>query len=66
MVQKGADLATAHGRALTLLSGAVKRQAAILAFSDTFWATAALVLCSLPLVLLLGRPVQGAKVSAGH
>lgn len=66
MVQKGADVVTAHGRALTILSGAVKRQAAILAFSDTFWATAALVLCSLPLVLLLGRPVQGAKVSAGH
>lgn len=66
MMARGADAVTAKLRALTLLAGTVKQQAAIMAFGDTFWATAALVVASLPLVLLLGKPAKGAKVSAGH
>jgi hypothetical protein len=37
-----------------------------LSFDDTFWATIVLILCSLPLVFLLGRPAQGQKVEMGH
>jgi MFS transporter, DHA2 family, multidrug resistance protein len=49
----GADMA--HARALALLDGAVNQQAAVLSFADTFWATGALILIGLPLVLLLGK-----------
>ena len=52
--------------ALALLDGVVDQQAAVLSFGDTFWATAMLVLLTLPLVLLLGRPPKGAAVSLGH
>ena len=44
----------------------VERQASVLSFSDTFWATAVLVICSLPLVLLLGKPNKGAAVAMDH
>jgi MFS transporter, DHA2 family, multidrug resistance protein len=66
LMQKGADAATAKARALTMLSGGIDLQAAIISFSDTFRITAMLILCSLPLVLLLGKPASGAKVDAGH
>lgn len=63
---RGTDSIQAHAQALTILSGSVQKQAAILAFADTFWATAALIVCTLPLVLLLGKPQAGAKADAGH
>jgi len=62
----GFSLHDARDRALALLDGVVAQQAAVLSFADTFWATAALVLCCLPLVVLLGKPAQGAKVDLGH
>ena len=65
-VAKGFGLDDAHSKALTMLDGALNQQAAVLSFGDTFWATAALVLISLPLVLLLGKPSRGAKVEAAH
>lgn len=52
-----------HARALGLLTGEVTRQAAVLSFSDTFYATAAIVAVFLPLTLLLGK-ATGAKVIA--
>jgi DHA2 family multidrug resistance protein len=56
----------AHAHALKLLDGIVNVQAAVLSFGDCFWATSALVLITLPLVVLLGKPAQGVKVDAGH
>jgi DHA2 family multidrug resistance protein len=65
-IGKGFGASDAHARALSLLDGAVSQQAAVLSFGDTFWATAALVLISLPLVLLLGKTNRGAKPDMGH
>lgn len=62
---KGADVVTAKQRALTLLDGAARLQSSVLAFNDTFYLTGLLVLLSIPLVFLLGRPKTGAKVEAG-
>jgi DHA2 family multidrug resistance protein len=64
-VAKGFGAAEAHARALALLDGAVNQQAAVLSFGDTFWATGALILISLPLVLLLGKS-RGRAVAADH
>ncbi|HVH42059.1 MAG TPA: hypothetical protein VM925_06935, partial [Labilithrix sp.] len=62
---KGADLASAKQQALTMLDGATRLQGSVLAFNDTFFVTALLVLASIPLVLLLGKPKAGVKVDAG-
>jgi DHA2 family multidrug resistance protein len=63
---RGIDPIEAKRKAVAALDGVVSMQAAVMAFGDTFWATAALVLFTLPLVLLLGKPQGGAKVDAGH
>ncbi|MDP9035864.1 MAG: DHA2 family efflux MFS transporter permease subunit [Myxococcota bacterium] len=63
---RAVDAATAQARAIRLLDGSVNLQSAVLSFADTFWLTAALFLGTLPLVLLLGKPPKGVKVSAGH
>ena len=55
----------AQQKALRVLDGVVSQQASILSFSDTFYATALLIVCSLPLVFLLGKPSKGVKVDAG-
>jgi DHA2 family multidrug resistance protein len=67
LVQKGVPLTQAKQQALLVLDGTVSRQAAVMSFGDTFWATAALVLLTLPLVALLGKPRAGARIDAsGH
>jgi DHA2 family multidrug resistance protein len=53
-------------RALALMEGAIRREASVLSFNDTFLATGVLVLIALPLVFLLGKPQTGAKVEMGH
>jgi DHA2 family multidrug resistance protein len=63
-VARGFDAADARAKALALLDGSVSLQALVMSFGDTFWATALLVVGTLPLVLLLGR--GGGKVEAGH
>ncbi|MFT3926721.1 MAG: DHA2 family efflux MFS transporter permease subunit [Myxococcales bacterium] len=65
-VSKGADLAQAQQRALSMLDGTVNQQAAVMSFGDTFWAVGMLVLLCLPLVLLLGKANRGAPMDAGH
>ena len=60
MIAKGFDPAAAHQKALALLDGGVSMQAAVMSFGDTFWATGALIILTLPLVLLLGK--GGGKV----
>ena len=64
MVAKGYDTVAAHARALKLLDGTVSVQAAVMSFADTFWATGALIILTLPLVLLLGK--GSGKVEMGH
>ncbi len=64
MVSKGFDLKDAHDKAIALLDGSVSMQAAVMSFGDTFWATGALIVLTLPLVLLLGK--GGGKVEMGH
>ncbi len=66
MMGKGLPFNEARQRALAILDGTVKQQAAVMSFADTFWATAALIAMSLPLVFLLGKPNQGAAVEMGH
>jgi MFS transporter, DHA2 family, multidrug resistance protein len=64
-VAKGGDLVQSKQRALQLLDGSVRVQSSILAFNDSFLITACLVLASIPLAVLLGKPQAGAKVEAG-
>jgi DHA2 family multidrug resistance protein len=64
MIARGATPDVARGRALGILDGGVSLQALVMSFSDTFWATAALIVVTLPLVLLLGK--GGSKVEMGH
>jgi DHA2 family multidrug resistance protein len=63
---KGFTAADAQQKALTILDGSVNLQAVVMSFGDTFYATAALLLVSLPLVFLLGKADKGAKVEMGH
>jgi DHA2 family multidrug resistance protein len=63
---RGVDAAHAHGQALGMLDQLVSTQASVMSFADTFAATAALVLCCLPLVLLLRKPAGGTKLDMGH
>ena len=53
---KGQDAATAKQTALTLLDGSAKLQGSVLAFNDTFLITACLVLFSIPVIFILGKP----------
>lgn len=66
MLSKGAALADAQARALALLDGVARQQAAVMAFGDTFWAVTVLVLAALPLVLLLGKAQKGASAMPAH
>jgi DHA2 family multidrug resistance protein len=64
---RGASEAAAQSGALSMLDGLVQRQASVLSFNDTFFVVALLVLGFMPLVMLLGRPTQGAApVSGAH
>jgi MFS transporter, DHA2 family, multidrug resistance protein len=65
LAAKGADAGTAKQQAITLLDGAARLQSSVLAFNDTFFVTAVLVLVSIPLVFVLGKPKAGVKVEAG-
>jgi DHA2 family multidrug resistance protein len=66
LLARGLPLAEAKQGALALLGHALDQQAAIQAFNDSFWLTGILVLATLPLIVLLGRPRRGAVISAGH
>lgn len=66
LAARGLPPGLARQRALALLDQSVNLQSAIVAFNDTFWATAVLILLSLPLVLLLGKVERSAKVEVGH
>ena len=63
---RGMDAATAHQQALALVSQAVSQQAAVLSFADIFRVVGVAFLCSLPLLLFLGKGGKGAKAPAAH
>jgi DHA2 family multidrug resistance protein len=63
-VAKGAVLNEARMRALAVLDATVNREAAVMSFSDTFWATAVLIMVFLPLIALLDKPAKGVQVEA--
>lgn len=58
----GADATTAHQQALAALEQLVNTQAAVLSYADVFRFVGIVFLCSLPLLLLLGK--GGAKGDA--
>lgn len=64
LAAKGEDARAAKAEGLLLLDGAVRVQSSVLAFNDTFFVTAVVVLLAIPLVLLLGKPAKGVAVSA--
>jgi DHA2 family multidrug resistance protein len=63
---KGAVLVDAQRQALAALDGIVNREALVMSFNDTFFATGVLIVAFLPLVLLLGNADKNVKVDAGH
>lgn len=63
---RGADTATAQQQAIASLSQLVNTQAAILSYADIFRFVGVVFLCSLPLLLFLGKGGAGAKAPAAH
>jgi DHA2 family multidrug resistance protein len=63
---RGSDPATAAQQALTSLDQLVSLQAAILSYADIFRFVGVAFLCSLPLLLLLGKGGAKGKVPVGH
>jgi DHA2 family multidrug resistance protein len=63
---KGQDATTAKQTALALLDGSARLQSAVLAFNDTFFITAVMVLVTIPVILFLGKPQAGARAADAH
>ncbi|MGB7891909.1 MAG: DHA2 family efflux MFS transporter permease subunit [Microcoleus sp.] len=63
---RGSDAATAQQQALAALSQLVNTQAAVLSYADIFRFVGIVFLCSLPLLLFLGKGGPGAKAPAAH
>lgn len=61
---KGFDPASAKAQALTVLDGSVSLQASVMSFADSFWLVALVFLCTMPLILLLGKVRPGAGAGA--
>ncbi|HEY9646708.1 MAG TPA: DHA2 family efflux MFS transporter permease subunit [Chroococcidiopsis sp.] len=66
MQAQGADATTAHQQALALLNQTLDLQASILSFEDVFRFVGVVFLCSLPLLLLLGKGSNAAGASGAH
>jgi DHA2 family multidrug resistance protein len=66
LMAKGAPEVLARSQALGIISGQVKTQALVLSFNDTFIATSALIVVSLPLILLLGNSGKSRAGAATH
>ena len=65
-LSRGADAVTANRRACAAIFAIVERQAAMLAFNQTYWLLAALFLLMLPLVALMRRPSHGRGKAVVH
>ena len=65
-LSRGADAATAHGQAYAAIFAMVQRQAAMLAFNQTYWLLAALFLFMLPLIPLMRKPADSSEKVVVH
>ncbi len=63
---RGFDAATAQQQAIASLSHLVDLQATILSYADIFRFVGVVLLCSLPLLLFLGKGAGTAKAPLGH
>ncbi|QMS91218.1 DHA2 family efflux MFS transporter permease subunit [Nostoc edaphicum CCNP1411] len=63
---QGMDATTAQQQALALLSQTVDTQAAVLSYADCFRVVGVGFLCSLPLLLFLGKGGAGVKAPVAH
>ncbi|MBD2157857.1 DHA2 family efflux MFS transporter permease subunit [Leptolyngbya sp. FACHB-16] len=63
---RGADVVTAKQQALASLSQLVNTQAAVLSYADIFRFVGIVFICSLPLLVFLGKGGAGAKAPAAH
>jgi len=63
---RGFDAATAQQQAIASLSHLVDLQATILSYADIFRFVGVVFLCSLPLLLFLGKGAGTAKAPLGH
>ena len=61
---KGMDPAIAHQQAIAALDQTINLQSAVMSFADIFWLVGIVFLCSLPLLLFLGKGSAGKSVSA--
>jgi DHA2 family multidrug resistance protein len=66
MQSQGADPTKAHQQALATIQQMVNTQAAVLSFEDVFRVVGVAFLCSLPLLLFLGKGGAKAKAPMGH
>jgi MFS transporter, DHA2 family, multidrug resistance protein len=62
----GSDGVTAHQQALASLEQLVNTQAAVLSYADIFRFVGVVFLCSLPLLLFLGKGGAKAKAPIAH
>ncbi|MEH2067638.1 MAG: DHA2 family efflux MFS transporter permease subunit [Nostoc sp.] len=63
---QGMDATTAQQQALALLNQIVDTQAAVMSYADCFRVVGIAFLCSLPLLLFLGKGGAAAKAPIGH
>ncbi len=63
---RGMDAATAQKQALMVMNQSINLQSAILSFEDIFKVVGIAFICSLPLLLFLGKPPKGANAPAAH
>ena len=63
---RGMDATTAHQQALAAIDQLVNTQAAVLSFADIFRVVGVAFLCSLPLLLFLGKGGAGRSAPAVH
>ena len=66
LVARGSTEMVAQAQSIGMLAGQVKLQALVLSFNDTFFATSVLIVCTLPLILLLGRSANHAPSGDTH
>ncbi len=63
-MQTGTDYAYAQTQALSQLAMQIHIQALVMTYSDCFWLAGAVLLGTIPLVLLLRKPPRGAEAAA--